>query len=255
MILICGDSWGLGELETPKILHPGLAGYLREQGHLVVNVSRAAGSNWLSLYRMREFLTNGSISCMKQPLELILAIQTEWPRDYEIRQEIATPEGWINQVWCRDDYHAELHAQAMSRWYYALSDLAQEHRVRIGVIGGLSDTIWIDRFEQEYPGVFLACQSWVNLCLTGNHRTNDPVHWVGPTKLMIETFRRRSTGADALEVMLAHLEQAEQRVALMAAHPEWFYPDGSHPNRRAHLLITEFLGQQGILPKPTGSSR
>jgi hypothetical protein len=45
------------------------------------------------------------------------------------------------------------------------------------------------------------------------------------------------------EFLLTQLSLGEKRRALWVDHPEWFWPDGRHPNKEAHEQLYIFLKQ------------
>lgn len=237
-IVIAGDSWGCGEWERSpgnyEISHPGLTQYLIDSNYQVINLSRSGGPNRYSSDRISDFLqvnTYLQISC-------VIVFQTEWIREILIEHlEILANDFKYGYL--------ELKNRLISRFYYHLSRASIKNNIPIYIVGGCSDTIWLDKFETEYPGLHIACQSLTNLLLENNHRNSDPVYGIftGNTKLEIEYIKKNISGKD-LELLIQDIEKGNQRLDLWIEKKEFFWPDGAHPNRHGHKILFEFLKTQ-----------
>lgn len=239
MIIIAGDSWGCGELGVTDntgpdlkygtVTHTGLEQYLKDDGYNVVNLSVGDASNtdiWNQLNNsLRTLNCVGKLSDVHR----IFVFQTEWHRCYRRRLPL---DGVIDI-----DYIGRL----ISAYYYRLSDLALKYNVRIGLIGGCSDVLWLDQFEKEYPGVFIACQSMINLCLNGNHRTENPLFDLVPDLPIID--KMKSNNFKNTEFLLAQLTYTSERIDNMKQCPQFFAPDFVHANRFGHQKLFDILGE------------
>lgn len=244
-ILIGGDSWGCGELargdlrnESVQTNHGGLAQYLEEAGHSVTNLSQGSRSNTFIYNSIFSYLDRLSIKNEIHP-DLILVFQTEYTRDYQFRFE----EDFDNVDKINNLAHIWL-----ARFYHRLSSLAQQYNIRIGVIGGCADTIWIDNFQKEYPGVEIVCQSMVNLIVNDNHRVEHPVYswYTKSTQKLIDEIKQ-TIPQNNLQDLLDQIDLGIERQNLLSAFPEYFWPDGVHANREGHKKLYNMLLDQKML--------
>lgn len=236
MILVAGDSWSAGEWGPGgKITHNGLCQYLHEDGHSVTNLGQYSGWNGLTFSRLESFLRlnrylHDQISC-------ILVFQTEWTRDVIHENSFSMFE--LSDF---DHTYLDLKNRVISRFYSRLSDLAQSVNKKIYLIGGASDTIWLDQFSIEYPGLEIACQSWSNLCANNTHRVENPVYSLfGNQYLDLFDELKNRYGNKDLALSLDDVDLGASRIDLFRNHKEFFWPDGAHPNQQGHRLLYDFL--------------
>ena len=237
MIIIAGDSWGCGELEVTDntgpdlkygtVTHTGLEQYLQDDGYNVVNLSVGDASN-TDIWKQLDNSLN-TLNCVGKVSDVhrIFVFQTEWHRCY--RRKV--PLDSVIDI----DYIGRI----MSACYYRLSDLALKYNVRIGLIGGCSDALWLDQFEKEYPGVYIACQSMINLCLNDNHRIENPLFDLLPDLEIID--KMKSNNFKNTEFLLAQLTDTSKRRLNMTQCPQFFAPDFVHPNRFGHQKLFDIL--------------
>jgi len=185
MILIAGDSWGAGEWcsKPLNVTHNGLSRYICESGHTTVNLSRPSGSNLESSTRIVDFLLcNHDLILSREKLTSILIFQTEWDRDYLLNQKERVER--FDYPYIKDRY--------ISMFYNRLSDISIRYNTPVYIIGACSDAIWLDKFESEYPGVSVICQSLVNLLLNNDHRTSTPVYsfFTKSSESLLEELKR-----------------------------------------------------------------
>jgi hypothetical protein len=243
MIIISGCSWSIGEWDVDhnaetkvsQLQHGGLGQYIEEAGTPVLNLGIPAGSNLQAAKRVQTWLERNP----KEPIDKIIMLQTEWDRDYKMIFE--------------DDFSHITDAHSLpgrwtARYYSRLSELASLGRCPVILVGGLADTIWLDDFPKEYPGVHLACQSMTNLVITGNDRVDNPVlSWYNKYSPPLIERIRSYLSDDQLPELLNMIDLGFERENWVFRHPEWFWPDGNHPNRAAHLKLYDFLVTQGYL--------
>lgn len=238
--LLAGDSWGCGEwprqdLRKPSIndvKHGGLGQYLAENGHTVQNLSQGGASNTFIQLALTNYLEIATLRNTKIP-DKIIVFQTSYTRDYRFRFE----EDWGNITEANTLAHIWI-----SRFYSRLSDISKLYKIPIYIVGGVSDTVWIDNMEQYYPGVSVVCQSMVNLIVDNNHRVDQPVFsWYSKEDFAFLTELKSKLPSDKLNDFLDCLDQGTQRQNLVNLHPEYFFPDGVHPNRLGHEILYNFL--------------
>ena len=245
MILIGGDSWGVGPCERNRnILHNGIAQMLKEQGQLTINLSQGGISNFDIADRIRGFVDANAV-LIKEKLKCILIFQTEWNRDYSDIKLFA--ETNVYHQWNKN--HSNLNfdypliaQQAISKFYYNLSSISKLCNAPVYIIGGCSDAIYLDKFSIEYPGVEVVCQSLVNLLVNNDHKIADPVYsfFSKAYKNLIVKIKKNSSNS-SLEILLDDMDKGKDRLNLFKKHPEYFWPDGIHANQFGHKILFEFL--------------
>lgn len=243
-ILIAGGSWGAGEwgavpgATEPSaaggIQHPGIAQYLLGAGYQIINLSQPGGANKQTADRVASFL-----NCNRHlDIECIIVVQTEWVRDIFVENLKIIAEDATH------GYH-DLKNRIISRFYNYLSQASVQYNVPIYLVGGCSDTIWLDQFSKEYPGLQIVCQSLTNLLVNGTHRNPDPVHCIFSKRdeEELKYIKKHLKTAD-LELLLDDIDKGSKRVDLWANNKGYFYPDGFHANRQGHQVLFEFLKAQ-----------
>tara|TARA_R110002126_G_scaffold252257_1_gene395393 strand:+ start:49 stop:741 length:693 start_codon:yes stop_codon:yes gene_type:complete len=229
MIVISGDSWGCGCWDTnQKVYHRGLEQLLHDAGHKVINISQGGLDLESIVERLSDYLLllrDRPPLWMDEPVTKIFVMQTEWHRLMFKRDDSPELHRYQNEG---DDQ------KIIAIFYGTLSFLATECNVDIHIIGGCSDTIWIDDFSKFYPGVSIACQSFTNLLVNDNHRIDNPVFSVKFPKELLNT-------EDAINLAM----QGEKREQIWKDNPEWMWPDGSHPNHLGHKKLYEHI--KGVL--------
>jgi hypothetical protein len=229
MIVISGDSWGCGCWDTnQKVYHRGLEQLLHDAGHKVINISQGGFDLESIVERLSDYLLllrDRPPLWMDEPVTKIFVMQTEWHRLMFKRDDSPELHRYQNEG---DDQ------KIIAIFYGTLSFLATEYNVDIHIIGGCSDTIWIDDFSKFYPGVSIACQSLTNLLVNDNHRIDNPVFSVKFPKELLNT-------EDAINLAM----QGEKREQIWKDNPEWMWPDGSHPNHLGHKKLYEHI--KGVL--------
>lgn len=238
-ILIAGDSWACGEWSDDNkggygISHSGLTKYLTDLGYLVINLGKPGGSNIHSADRVNDFLTVST----HLNISHVFVFQTEWIRDIKFEDEEILVEDVATG-------YLSLKNRLISRFYSKLSQSSQQSKTPIHLIGGCSDTIWLDKFSQEYPGLNVCCQSFTNLLLTENHRIANPVHAL-MTKQAEKNivYLKNSIDSKDLQLLLDDIDQGKQRFTTWNQQKSFFWPDGGHANQTAHGILFKFLKMQ-----------
>lgn len=253
MILIAGDSWGCGEWAAgfppglarrfhgvvPKvpfaITHRGLQQFLQEDGHQVVNICQAGGSNALTLQELNLYLD----SAVNPRPQRVLVFQTEYDRDLLLLDEtlfVGFPENNIQ----------DLSQRMISQFYQALAQVSRRFQVSIDIIGGCADTLPADQVSDRYPGCRVICQSMTNLMISDDHHIARPVlSWYKQTasRELVRHMKSRCTSDQDLESLVQDLDAGMQREITLFQSPQWFYPNDVHPNRYAHHKLYRFITQ------------
>jgi hypothetical protein len=216
-ITIIGCSWACGEwgvadtAQGYRVLHPGTEQYLREAGHRVTQLAQGGSSN-------------------RHQVDLLLA-----------------SPGRDHTIWFLTDPLGDITETGIARTlpeYLAQRDLLlrrqfdRVHRLPILLCGGVcSVPAWV---HTEYPNITTVCP--------------DLRCWLLPDREPCETLCRGWQYPACDPALLAHWEQDERVLALHRSRAQhqldqgehrWFWPDGRHPNRAAHLRLT----RERILPR------
>jgi len=233
-IVIAGDSWGCGEWaeqhdssDDQYLLHKGVAQYLSDDGHFVINVAKGGISNFQAVDRLDRLLDQ---ICDTSKIDFILFFQSEWSRDIDFSQ--------------LDKSYTELKSTLMSSVYYTLSQLAQKYQVKIHLIGGMADTVKLEDWNTEYPGTEILCQSMFNFVKHNDKDINAPVHdcflLLDPAKIQ----QLKSKSNMDLETIVDDIDLANTRLKNLRDCTELFWPDGVHANRVAHKKLHELINEQ-----------
>lgn len=235
MIIIAGDSWGCGELDSRNLTHGGLSEYILTHGHDCINLSYGGGTNYNTLGQLWNFVRNNP-SLAKQ-IEKIFVFQTEWDRDYRTPD---LPDHLLNNLQHGYPTCAEY---TISGFYHGLSRLG----IPVKLIGGCSDVMWSDDFEFEYPGVAVVCQSLTNLLIAENHRVDNPVYsfWAKKSENLLQEIKKQTKEQSGLNLLLNDITLGNKRLETFRQNKNWFWPDGVHANRHGHKKLFEFLISTG----------
>ena len=210
-ITIMGDSWACGEWDLKqKLAHPGTEQYLRDAGHNVTSVAKGGACNREQTALMAESKADVIIWFLTDPL-----------RDLTI-------SGWSHLgPLTLESYHSRrdsLFKAAFDR----MSDLP------VWLIGGASAVP--DWVASIYP-------KWRVI-------VPDLRMWLIPDAEPIDCLSRTWPYPDCSEDLLTYHEQQEKMLnrhfirsenAVQSDEHRLFWPDGHHPNREAHLRLTNKL--------------
>jgi hypothetical protein len=135
----------------------------------------------------------------------------------------------------------------LSKSYYRLKDISDQYKVPIYLVGGVADTMWLDNWNDTYSGVEIICQSMTQLVLNNSHLIKHPVYsWYGVNAEKTVKLLKQHLPQNEVESLIALIEQGFQRQSLVYENPEFFWPDGVHPNRKAHKKLFDFLQQKKL---------
>jgi hypothetical protein len=245
MVIISGDSWGCGEWPQrysgpDEILHGGLAWYIRDSGQRVINLSQGGFSNQDILRSIHRFFISGTHLHLVETVQTIFVFQTEWYRDF-------SPATYCIDFDTNflDPLNEDIHLRYLSRFYYGLSEISKKYSVSIKLIGGVEDTIWLDQFKQEYPGVEVVCQSFTNLCVNDDHRVNKENFSI--SSKAADFLKNRTDDPTMISFIESLIDNTLTRQQIWDANPEYFFPDGKHANQKGHKKLFDFLMQTKMI--------
>lgn len=245
VIIISGCSWSIGEWQrgdlcngepSNDILHGGVSQYINENlNRTVINLGIPAGSNLQVANKIKGWLERNP----NKTIEKIIIFQTDYVRD--------VPMIFHEDY---DNYRtsAEFASLLISRFYSRLSEISSLANCSIYLVGGLSDIPQFDNIEQYYPGLIIACHSLTNLVIYNNPIAETPVLSVYPKQVVgfIEKLKSKLS-TDEIENLINEINLGIDRESKFFENPEYFWPDGRHPNRVAHKKLYDFLIEQKIL--------
>lgn len=210
-ILIVGDSWGLGEWDfNPyEVRHTGLQHYLEEAGHTVLNKSVAGSSN--------KAVVSNLLKSNLQDFDYIFWIQSDPLRDlrpYQQFHKLTNIELMIKQSKILLDSTYSL-LNSIGKPIHCLGgcakldlDLLKLHNNLIPFMPSIWEFIYSDEIHP------LLCFS----------------DWIDKIPKDFEDFEK--------------LVRIKQYIDSWTTNPkfrEYFYPDGFHPNRKAHQKIFDHI--------------
>ena len=231
-IAIFGDSFANGETDgEQKLAHLGLTQYLTDDGHLVVNFSRQGNTNggvttdYPFHLRQNEHLK----------FDIALVFQTETTRE---------TQEWIDNLRSVKSIN-DVDVHMIKNDYGKLLESQEYFGVPIYLIGGTVDTLSPEVIKE--CGLKSACQSVVNLVLTGEHKIEEPtLSFVFPLPAY-DILDECEGLIDDKEYFLKIEKKGNDRYKLMLDNPEYFYPDGVHPNRKAYKILFNHLKESNII--------
>lgn len=234
-ILIVGDSWGVGiwnknSLDTNNYFsheHHGLAQYLQELGHNVINFSYGGESN---LFALR--MANLYLQRVSRDIDLIFVFQTEFWRDCK-----TTEISHLLMENSFEDYINKYKTQIL-HWY---SELAKQFKGKIYMLGGASDTDYYENLNNDFPGVLIGCQSIRSLLLNDNEHPSVPLFSFETPIEFIEFLKNQFQD---VENLLNYIELETKMVTCIKNNNKYFYPDKKHPNKDGHLVLLNYLSKK-----------
>lgn len=237
MILIGGCSWACGEFGRPDselgIVFPGLEYNFQQDNIKAVNLGKRAASNLSIAWNLVGWLRRNS----SEKIDKIFVVQTDWIRDSKMIFE---------EDFSKITTATDLQNIYISRFYSRLSEISSFANAPVYLIGGVSDTLWLDNFQDFYPGVHILCQSWVNFCINDSHRIDDPVHSYyagGYTEEIVKKIKPFLSDQEC-QHLLDLVDKGLERETLIFSTPEYFWPDGIHPNRYASAKLYNLIKQE-----------
>jgi len=254
VVVVAGDSWGCGEWKREEhslnITHQGLAQYFRDAGYDVINLSCGGISlneTWMRLKFLFDGLTSFTADNLKkftvhsnnyqeytlEDIKHVIVFQTEWDRNLTDADALSGGLALKNLP-----FTEEMPGIIMSSWYTKLSELSQQVNKPIGIIGGLSDTMHFDDIGECYPGLYILCQSFVNLIFNDEHQVADPCYSLGIN--CMECLKNATTNPQQLEQLIAIADKGLDRLNLFRNHAKMF-PDLGHPGKECHKKLYDFI--------------
>ena len=221
MIIISGDSWGVGEWGSDPvngiaITGPGIAQYFGMHNK-VVNLSEGGGTNGNAFLYLRTFLTKYKTSAH----DIFYFIVTDPMRD----------------TGCLDDLSQGIEQAArlqLDKFLKKLNNLANSHKIQINLIGGCCDLDTVDIVS--YDHLKIVVPSWGKLI---DKTYPSSIFW-GDGIRQIDTTTLNCAKLKDEWIRIADLtlkkEETFNRWCLTGLSS-----DGCHPNRYGHRILRDFL--------------
>ena len=223
--LIGGDSWSQGEWDgdwetipsTYQVCHEGTTEYLRNAGHTVTNVGAGSIGNQVAINNIITRL----IDC-KSKYDFLIFFHTDPLRDATEHQ-------------LQTNFPIELVESLSINTINRLNNIHHQYQVRIILIGGfseLSSTLNYGNIDYIIP----------SFCKLLESKFNDSIFSISPewknhvSLPMIGSVKQKQQYLDIFD-------QGGNKFSEYARYPEYFYPDGCHPNRHAHRVLTDKILQ------------
>jgi len=216
MIIIIGDSWGVGEWDKDYNLSgPGFGQYLMLHAR-VVNLSVGSGSNTQSLDRLSEFLNK----FQADEYDTFYWIVTCPGRCIDLSDHLPLTKS-LEQVFLDSLFQSLARAQCM----------AQEHSIQINLIGGLCDLDDID--IAEFDRLNAKVPSWGSL-LIDKYITCSmyPENWPELGKTIKKSYPYHLQSWNTI---------ADKIIAKNHCWQGIFTTDGAHPTRHGHKILHDHL--------------
>ena len=240
-IIVIGDSWGVGEwpadseirtkamVDYELIEHKGLAQYLEEAGHTVVNLSKGAETNNYSLWQTELYLQR-----ISKNIDVVYVFQTRFHADINVNEYA------INNTF------RDLLSRYNTEFLLNLSTIAVRYDVKIKLIGGNSDVYTYPSLEIDFPGVSVVCQSFQNLLIHQNSESDFPLF---SGDLQTPNMNRKNSdkldkfllSCKDFDYVLECVDHAANRNQELSELRHLIWPDGWHPNRVGHKVLFDHL--------------
>jgi hypothetical protein len=219
LIVIVGDSWGVGEWDKNCCLSgPGFGQYLMLHDR-VLNLSVGAASNGMALDRLEDLLAK----FCPDDFDTFYWIVTSPDRCRTLEYFLGT-----------SDLGSEIE-KCLEESFSRANMLAQKYSIDINLIGGVCDLNQVNL--DAHSNLKIAVESWGELLMPGY------------AKSRIDPFFFRSLGEsiDYLNIALKktwvdYADQAELKYqSWETMRDRYFSTDGTHPDRHAHLVLKNYL--------------
>ena len=211
---IFGDSWSCGEWsrinKNYEITHTGLNYYLNKAGYDCKSYGLPGGGNLRSFNKLKENEKN---------IDIVIFVLTQPFRDF------------YDQL-LKYDSNKSFNKNCEFAIKNIISNLSQQKlKNKIILVNGL--------FELEKQSGFIRHISWCKL-LKNNFIW--PKHYAHPGHINDAWLKKKILHIDKQSV-LQDIDQDTKNFDLfisnMQSNKDYFYPDGSHPNRKGHKVLSE----------------
>lgn len=248
--LIVGDSWSQGEIEnhwpeepSHRVVHRGLTQYLEDAGHTVYNRGILGSANIEAYWQTYgAFFPRGEYHehdkfppVIQEDVDYILWFVTDSLRDID-----------------QNTYYEQLKKfKSIKKIYYNLiverygwfDNLAEQIQKKIYLIGGWIP-VWSGIIKYNYLQNLLPDVHGMLVPGSRVRLTHPALHIFDYVKDSID-YAKNYLNSNELDVLKNEIIQFTDEWTyaedLRRNHPEFFWPDGHHPNRHGHYKIFEHV--------------
>jgi len=227
MIIIIGDSWGVGEWGVDEnnkycLTGPGIGQYLSMTEHSIINLSKPAGSNKSALNSLEGLLKKFTPDSADE----FFWIVTDPQRHLSIDQLLDTSTTLYDQLF-----------DSLRNSFIRADKLAADHNITIKIIGGLCDIEphWVE----PYTNLKLVVPSWGRL-LDENYSTYIGWSSAGAWAEAGEEIKKRVPHllSEWLDIADRIKKKADSIKKLSGRS---FGNNDTHPSRYGHRILKDFL--------------
>ena len=232
-LIIVGCSWSAGEWGAQPdgnhgVIHPGLTEFLSCEGYNVINLSHPGSGMNHFLAVLRPFLQLNS----HLNISRFFFVQTDLGRDFDGTVPFSNNNTPTKDYFLSSTGEFDILNGIKTLWlnyYKTLNMIAKNYNVNIDIIGGLTDVI-VDFNEFDHLKCML--NSWPQLmdssessCVLEQHG----IRWLN------NNFPNQK------KEILPYVENVLRRRDYWKSRPDLYYPDGGHPNRIGHKILSDYI--------------
>ena len=223
-ISIVGDSFGCGEWrhdpaenDTLVCVHAGTEFYLKQFDFQVKNYSIGGNS-------MKDLLTPIVENNIRK--QTIIVFATDSLRHID---EMSAQKLYVKKSWSV----SKLHYECFMSWVKNLTKITQQQKCKVVLVGGFGNL-----YNFPIPSNMQVCtHSWISDILGTTIGHQSGIENESLTKLhALQKYSSNNYKKEFIDIM----DQKTYRENLLKTHPAKF-PDGIHPSRECHKLLTEKL--------------
>jgi hypothetical protein len=214
-VVITGDSWSQGEWQSNSVSHPGINHYLTAAGYHVTNVGRAGNHNLQSLESLHTVDLASFDHCIFFFSDVFRLLTKE---DILLNNPNNIIINYTNSL------------------VLELEKIKKDFNIKITIVGGCGKCSPTISHSIDYTIPSLA--EWLIPEFKDVPYAHGGVNW---SNRLLESDKENVFTLEQKEQWTIILENTFKKTRNWQNHQTFFYPDGSHPNRHAHKLLTDYL--------------
>ena len=188
--------------------------YLIENKFNVINLSQPAAGPWTLVESLHSFI---KINKKIFDIQHVLFLQTDISREFKKFPDKTT---WYTTLTLHDNIK-----RMYRNFYIYLNFIGKNSSTVINLIGGVTDLVM--DYKNDFNYLNFLIPSWTQLI--------DPN---APTEFIVKTDNIPDyMGKNNKEEYIEMLDRSLNRLTLWNRNKEFFWPDGSHPNRHGHKIL------------------
>ena len=232
MIIVMGDSWACGEWGFNSdnqygLLHRGISLYMQEAGYPVFSFARGGSSNKKQVDQLLK-----TAASMDRPPDHIIWFLTDPFRDIlqYYSGNVQVLEGMSTTL---TEYQAQ-------REHLLREQFNRIRSLKVLLIGGACPVpAWV---KDDYSNIEIVVPD-LRCWLLPDAEPCDTINrvWQYPDKAdyaLIDYWKQQD------DIYKKHCDMADRQID--SDSHKFFWPDGTHPNRLAHRMLTDYLLQTSL---------